>query len=242
MVRTKIGLLGLCAAVVSTMAMSAGAAQGAILSWLILNAPKTTATELKAELVGESDSEHLTLDGEIVGFKVAVTCTALTLKGANLETGGKLTTGFKFVLTGCKVYKEAPLTGEYKCTVKSSGAAVGTVESGELKGELVLVGTELLTKIEPKLGPTGTFKLFRFEGSECPLPEDLILHGTLYLKDCEGFAATHKLKHLVESAPPTALYLGAHSVKQLDVTKFLGSFWLKLAGAHAGLEWSGMDV
>jgi hypothetical protein len=242
MVRTKIGLLSLCAVAAGLMAMSAGAAQGATLSWLILNSPKTTATELKAELVGEKDSEHLTLEGEAVGFKFAVTCTAISLNGANLEVGGKLTTGFKFVLTGCKVYKQAPLTGEYKCTVKSAGAAVGTVESGKLKGELALVGTELLTKIEPESGPTGIFKLFRFEGIECPLPEDLIVHGVLYLKDCEGFATTHKLKHLVESAPPTALYVGAHSVKQLEVTKLLGSFWLKLAGAHSGLEWSGMDV
>jgi hypothetical protein len=243
MVRTKIALLGLCVAVVSMMAMSAGAAHGAVLSWLILNAAHTTATELKAALAAETDTTHLTLDGEVAGLKIAVTCTGIDLVGANLEVGGKLTNGFKFVLLGCKVYRQAPLTEEYKCIVKSPGAPAGTIESGELKGELVLVGAELLIKIEPVAGPAGTFKLIRFEGPECPLPEHVTVHGTLYLKDCQGFMTTHKLKHLFESAAAsTALYIGAHSAKQLEVTKWLGSFWVKLAGAHAGLEWSGMDV
>jgi len=240
MVRIKMGLLGLCAAVVVMMAISASAQ--AALSWLILNAPKTVATELKAALAAKSDSTHLTLDAEVSGLKIAITCTAIQLSGANLEAGGKVTDGFKFVLSGCKVYKQAPLTEPYPCTVKSSGAAAGVIESGELKGELVLVGGEVQIKIEPKTGPTGTFKLIRFEGIECVLPEHNILHGTLFLKDCQGFATTHKLEHLVESGASTALYFGGHSAKQLEITKLLGSFWIRLSGAHANLDWSGMDV
>jgi hypothetical protein len=239
---TKQGLLGLCAVVVGLMAISIGSAQGATLSWLILN-KVNEATFLKAEITSEKDSEHITLDGEVGSLKIAITCTGLDLVGANLEANGKLTEGFKIDLLGCKVYEQAPLTKEYKCTVQSPGAAVGLIVSEELKGELVLVGTKLLLRIEPKAGPTGKFKTIQFEGEVCPLPLTNVLHGTLYLEDCEGFATTHKVKHLLQAEPTnTALYIGGHSAKQLEVTKMLGSFWVKLAGAHVGLAWSGMDV
>src|SRR6476469_5409145 len=115
MIRSKLGLLGLCAVVLGVMAMSASTAQGA-LWWLILNAAKTTATELKAALTGKSDSTHLSLDAELIGFKIAVTCTAFTFNNVNLELFGTLTTGGKAVFTGCKVFETAPLTKEYKCT------------------------------------------------------------------------------------------------------------------------------
>src|SRR6476469_3308628 len=242
MIRTKLGLLGLCAVVLGMMAMSAGAAQGATLSWLILNAAKTTATNLKAQLTGKIDSTHLTLDGEVGGLKIAVTCTNFTLKEVFLEPVEKLSEKGKVVFTGCKVYETAPLTKEYKCTVKTAGAAAGTVESNEGKGLLELVEGEVLTRIEPLAGPTGNCATLRFEGAECILPELNQVHGTLFVKDCQGFATTHKLEHLIESAKQTALYVGGHSAKQLEVTKILGSAWISLTGAHAGLEWSGMDV
>jgi hypothetical protein len=248
MTRTKLGLLGLCAVVVGMMAMSASAAQGATLSWLILNAAKTVATELSAELAGKIDSTHLTLDGEVAGLKVAITCTAFTLKGVEIVPVGKLNEKGKVVFTGCKVYKTAPLSEEYKCTVKTAGAAAGTVETNEGKGELVLHelaggGKEVLTKITALAGLEGTFATLRFEGAECVLPELNQVHGTLYLKDCQGFATTHKLEHLVEQGPLTSLYIGGHSAKQLEVTKILGSAWIFLAGVvHKGLDWSAMDA
>jgi hypothetical protein len=239
--RTKAGILSLCAIVVGIMSMSANSAQGATLSWLILNSSKTTATELKAELVAELDTA-ITIHAELPGgIPILVTCTNPSLKGVNLETGGKLTEGGKIIFSGCKVFDKSGT--EFKCTVKSSGAAAGTVETNELKGQLVLVGTELLTKIEPKSGPTGNFATVRFEGAECPLTEINQLHGTLFVNDCEGFATSHKTKHLIAVEPVnTAMYVGGHSAKQLEVTKILFSIWLKVGGAHAGLDWSGMDV
>src|SRR6476469_5341763 len=242
MIRTKLGLLGLCAVVLGMMAISASSAQGATLSWLILNASKTVATELKAELSGKTDSAHLTLDAEVAGLKVALTCTAFTFKGTFLEAGGKVAEGGKMVYTGCKVYKTAPLTEEYKCTVKSSGTAAGTVETNEGKGALALVEGEVQMKIEPTTGPTGNFATLRFEGAECPLPELNQFHGTIYLKDCQGALTKHALEHLVEASASTLLYIGGHSTKQLEVTKMLGSFWLRLVGAHAGLDWAALDT
>jgi hypothetical protein len=242
MLHLKRGLFGLCIVVLGAMAMTASAAQGA-LSWLILNKAKTEATSLKATLVAKTDSTHLTWEGEVAGLKVAVTCTGVTFKGLSLEIGNKITEGGSAVFTGCKVFKTSPLAEEYKCSIHSPGAAIGTSETGQLKGELVLLEGEVQLRIEPIAGPTGNWKTFRFEGSECPLPELNQMHGTIYLKDFQGFATTHKLEHLLEVVvKSTALYVGGHSTKQLEVTKLLGSVWAGLAGAHSGLEWAGMDA
>ena len=250
MIRMKLGLLGFCAAVLGVMAMSASAAGEEVLHkplffWLILNAAKTTSTELKAELAGKSDSTHLTLDLEVAGLKVALTCTGFTLKAAYLETVGKLTSGGKVTYTGCQVYKEVPLKEAYKCTVKSPGMAAGTIETNESKGALALdklIEGEVQMKIEPLAGPTGNIATIRFEGVECPLPEVNQIHGTIYLRDGEGSLIKHKLEHLMEASKATALYLGGHSAKQLEVSQILGSVWFRLVGAHAGLEWAALDI
>jgi hypothetical protein len=238
--------------VVGIMSMSASAAQGATLSWLILNEAHTVATELKAELLAKPDTEHLELVGEVASLPVVVTCTGIELKGVFIEPVGKLNEGGKVVFTGCKLYKEKLLVGLYPCTVKTAGAAAGTVETGEGKGALALhefknekgeVEKEVLTKVEPKAGPTGSFATLRFEGTECPFPEQNQVHGTLYLKDCLHLAVIHKKEHLVESnAALTALYVGGHSAKQLEITKILGSIWVRLGAAHKELEWSAMDA
>jgi hypothetical protein len=239
--RTKLGLLGLCAIVVGIMSMSAGAAQGATLSWLILNSTHTTATNLLAELEGEKDSATLVLHGEVATLKILLTCTEFLLVGVNLDGSDGLEPGGRVVFHGCAVTDDKGVA--YKCTVKTAGTAAGTIESGKGKGLLELVGGVVETKIEPESGPTGSFAAIRFEGAECTLPEINQVHGTLRLVDCEKFATTHKVKHLVEpDQTNSALYIGGHSAKQLEITKILGSVWIKLKGAHVGLEWSGMDV
>jgi len=240
MIYAKRVLIGLC--IVGTMAVSVSAAQGATLKWLILNSSKTTATELKAALFAWKDSEHLTLDGEVSGLKVAVTCAGIPnfkFNGLNLEVGGKLTEGGKVIFTGCKVYKQAPLKEEYKCTVRSFIEKVGTIESNELKGKLELVESELLAKIEPIAG-IGPLAEIWFEGPECVLPEVNRVRGVVYVKDEE--ATKHQREHLISASPSTALYIGGHSAKQLEVTKLLGSIGVELGGAHAGLDWAVLDT
>ncbi len=221
------------------MAMSASSAQAA-LSWLVLNSAKTVATELKAELVGEKDSTHLTLLAELAGLFTMVTCTGLTFKGLFLEAGGKLTEGGKIVLTGCAAYAgPGILDNQLECVVKGAGDVAGTITSGELKGDLVLAENVVQIKIEPKVA-NGVLKIVRLEG--CDRPDVNQLRGVIYLKDGLGQATTHATKHLFEAGPLTALYIGAHSGKQLTTTKIDGSFWLKLGGTHSGLDWAAMDV
>jgi hypothetical protein len=244
MTLTKSGLLGLCAMVIGILSISVNATQASTLSWLILPSGGGAATELKAELLGERDDGDLTLLGEIGGFEITITCPTFELKGLDLEVGGKLTSGGKITFRSCDLYDKGTLEEpDEDCAVKSPGAVAGLIETKELKGELVLVGGALLAKVEPKTGSTGTFATIRIEGPECGYIEVNQVHGVFYAKDCGGFATTHKVKHLIESAAAsTALYIGGHSAGQLANTKIDGSAWVKLGDVHDGLEWSGMDV
>src|ERR1700709_1918573 len=165
MIRTKLGLLGLCAVVFGVMAMSATSAQAA-LSWLVLNSAKTTETELKAELAGESDGD-VSLTTKEVSIKFTVTCSGFELVGVNLEAGGTLTNGGKVKFTGCEAYETAPLTGALGCHVHSLAQAVGTVLTTQLKEQLILHEIkfgekEVLIKLGPTTGTT-TFATFLTE-------------------------------------------------------------------------------
>jgi hypothetical protein len=65
--------------------------------------------------------------------------------------------------------------------------------------------------------------------------------GIIYLKDCEGFAETLRVKHLVEEGPLSSLSIGANTAEHLE-TSADGSVWVKLSGIHAGLEARAMGV
>ena len=236
MTRPKLISAIFCVMVLVGLASPIGSAHAA-LTWLVLNSAGTVASELKAELAGKKDSDHLTLLTELVGLKVAVTCSGVSFKNLNLETSGKLTEGGKAIFTECEAYKETALGENLGCVVKSTGAASGTVETNELKGDLALHEDEVLAKIEPK---GENFTTLRLE--ECALTEVNPVRGTLYIKDGLEQATIHALEHLVEVGPLTALYLGAHSTMKLELTKLDGSIWMKLSGAHNGREWSSMDA
>jgi len=212
-------------------------------TWLVLNAGETIATELKASVVGELDSSHLTMLTHLLGLTPAVSCSNFTLVGFSLEKEGNLTTGGKITFTGCEVYGDSTLEEPLGCSVKSPGQAVGTLESNKLKGELYLhidingKAEETVIRIEPEVA-LGDFKTLRTE--ECAIPEVIPVRGVIYLKDALGQVNTHVVKHLIEQAPRGTLYLGAHTVEHLN-TSLIGSAWLKLAGEHTGLKLSAMD-
>jgi len=239
MLRSKLGLLGMCAVVFGVMALAASAAQASLFEWLILNASHTTATELKAELVGEKDSADITLLTKEVGIKFAVTCTNFELVGVNLEKEGTLTEGGKVKFTGCEAYGKGTLEEPLGCSVHSTGQPAKTVVSNEGKGGLVLheisAGvTELVTKLEPKTGEN--FASFLTEG--CVIPESNPVRGKLFLKDCELKAEVHLVKHLIEQGPLTSLFVGSDTAEHLE-TSLDGSVWVKLGGPHVTLEWAG---
>jgi hypothetical protein len=242
MIRTKLGLLGLCAVVLGMMAVSAGSAQANLFKWLILDATHTTATELKAAVQGESDGD-ITLVTHLLGRLFWVTCTGFELKNINLEALGTLTTGGQVLFTNCEAYGSGPLTEPLGCKVHSPGTAAGskTIETNKGKGALLLhepsVGvTELVTKLEPEVGETfGTILT-----EECIMPESNPVRGKLFIKDCLKQAEVHKVTHLIEELKAlTKLWVGVHNEEHLK-TEIIGSAIVKLGGAHAGLEWAGI--
>src|SRR4051812_27650420 len=116
MIRTKVGLLVLCLMVFGMMAMSATEAQASLYSWEVLSS-------LKAELLGEKDSEHLTLLTKLLGLKISITCTSVSFLGINAEAEGKLTTGGKGLFTGCEGYENGVLGTKLSCNVHTTGKA-----------------------------------------------------------------------------------------------------------------------
>ena len=244
MLRSKLGLVGACVMVLGVMAVWASAAQAHLFEWLILNSAKTASSELKAFVVGEKDTEHLTLLTKLSGLHIFITCTNFNLVGVYLELGGTLTTGGKVTFTGCEAYEGSLLGTKLNCNVHSPGTAVGTVTTNAGKGGLVLHtlaggGTELLTKIEPEVGTT--FATILTEG--CSLPEENPVNGVLYIKDCEKKGEVHAVKHLIEQGALTSLWLGKDTAEHLE-TSIIGSAWVKLGDDtkginHTGLEWAG---
>ena len=250
--RTKLGLLGLCAVVLGMMAMSTSAAQGATFGFLVLNAAGTVNTEvtesggvvnLLAKVEGEKDSADLTLLTKLLKLMISVTCTNFTLTNVNLEKLGTLSLG-KVGFTGCEVYSGAALGTKLPCTVKTAGAATGTVESANATSKLVLHtltggGTEVLLQVVPDEGTT--FATLLFEGAECSLPASNPVTGSVFLKDGLGQATTFAVKHLIEQGPLTSLSVGSDTAEHLE-TSLVGSAFAKLGAAHAGLKFAGMDV
>jgi hypothetical protein len=239
MTRTRLMLLGLCAALFAVMAFSASGAQAA--KWLILTSGGVVKTgeELKAEVTGEVDKKttaDLTLDSEVLKIPTKVLCTAFTVTGVSLEGAGKITEGGKVTFTGCTILLKGELNE--KCKPKAGGGEPGKVITNEGKGALVLSGTEGLTKIEPKTagGAFATLEL----GAECPIGEKLPVNGILYVKDGEGKIETHLVKHLIEEAkPPSELWVTNNNNAE-HKANILGSALVFLAGAHNTLAWGGM--
>jgi len=241
MTRPKLALLGLCAVLLAMLTVSAGSAQAA-LSWLVLNSAGTTATELKAEQIGEIDSADLTLLKKILGVRGAITCTSFQLLGAFIDTPGVIDPGFKAKFAGCEAYGKGILEEPLNCHVHSAGQASGVIVTNELKGELVLHEIkpgekEVLAKIEPK---TGTV-IVTILTEKCILPETITVSGKVFIKDCEKKATTHEVKHLIEQGPLTSLWVSSDTAEHLE-TSLDGSAWVKLGGPHVGLKWAAMDA
>jgi hypothetical protein len=234
MTRPKLALVGLCIALLGVMSMFASSAQAAG-SWLVGTTEITKTSTLLAEATSETESTAIILF-TVFHIMVGIGCTQSTISHIHLAAEGKFSEGGKVIFTGCTV-SGAGVT----CTVKSPGAAVGTVASEELKGELVLhTGGVVLAKIEPK-SAGGNLGTVRFEGAECLLPESNKVTGVVYLKDCENKAETLAVKHLIEQGPLTSVSFGADTAEHLE-TSFSGSAWVKLTGLHNNVEWRGMGV
>jgi hypothetical protein len=232
MMRSKLGLIGLCVAVLGVMAFSASAAQAETgANWLILTSGGAVKTggELHAILSSKTEGFWRLLS-QALGLKLAVLCTAGTLVGVSLEGSGSLTNGGKARLTGCTVDLNG--TPSPECEVHSPGQPVGTVETTSLKGLMVLTSGKPVIRVEPKEGET---IINMNMGEECPIGENIPVRGPFDYIDCEGAIGIHLVTHLFEmSSGPWILNKTAE-----HMVGFSGSMLFFLEGAHSGLRWSG---
>jgi hypothetical protein len=235
MIRTKLGLLGLCAVVFGVMAFAASGAQAeATANWLILNAKSEvkTGAELSATVAGNLETGVTgILLTEVLKIPTRILCTSATLIGVSLEGTGSLTNGGKVQFSSCTVDTNGTLNE--KCKPKAGGAEVGTILTNAGKGLLVLIGGVARTRIEPKEGETfATINM----GAECPIGESIPVRGKLVIQDSE--VTTHKEKHLItEDTVNTDLWV--LNKTEEHKAKIDGSAEVFLTGAHATLSWSG---
>ena len=248
MTRTKLGLLGLCAVVFGLMAFSTAAQATVGAKWLVLTAGglllEVTETEgadkiKSAPITLTKDSPTLVLHSEILKIATLFLCTELKAVNAQLLANGSIgekpgvVANSKVLFSGCTTDlkgKPAP-----ECTPEDPEDGPGTVVT-KFGHALLVLGTakEDLVEIIPDTGKTfATIKL----PAACPIGTSVPVIGTLRLKDCENLALTHLVKHLVEEGPGTKLFTISETPEH--TATLLGSAWAALAGAQAGLAFSG---
>jgi len=222
MIRSRFSLLGVLLAAIGLMAVFASAAQAGG-KWLVLKETGVllTHTQILAEHTKFEvlNLENLTgaLLGEIGTTKIDILCEELEFIDALLSEDGVLPGG-KVKFNGC-VFLSGGSNGletkQAKCTPKTNGGPVGTVETlaahalimlhelaGGVKDDTVLI---LPDNAE---GRATTLEL----GNTCAFGEELPIFGNLSVQDCGGTtkALEHLLSHLAtEFGPLTTLALFA---------------------------------
>jgi hypothetical protein len=246
MTRTKLGLLGLCAMVLGLMAISATAAQAEVgAEWLFAEkAPNSGLIKwLEAELGLEKDDQPYVLHSEILKIKVLFLCTTIQAEKAVLKANGSIGNGARVKFSGCTTDLNGTTTAS--CEPNAGGTEKGVVKTNEGHALLVLhdLGNGTIddwVKVLPDSGETfATIEM----SAACPIGTKVPVLGTLALKDCEGLALTHLVKHLVEptSTEGTLLTeLWTISKTTEHKASLLGTAWAFLVGEnHVGLKFSG---
>jgi hypothetical protein len=239
MIRSRFGLLGLCAVLFGVMAYGASAAQAEKEShfWILDNfGQKIDSGTLRAEIAVEKDSKVTILHSEILKIKVLFLCTELKAVNAVLEGEGKITSGFgsgfKVLYSGCTTDLNG--TANANCTPNDATDGSGIIVTNNLHA-LVILGLlgETVLSILPDVGETlATIEM----GKSCPIGTKVPIIGRLALKDCEGRAEEHLVKHLLEPAWAPFTELWTISKTAEHASTLLGSAWglLKTLG-HTGL-------
>ncbi len=241
MIRSRFGLLGLCAVVFSVMAFNATTAQATSgAHWWILNSAGTVKTDAASLTAGVNFKKEIKF---IMHFKVFIVsvlieCETIEAIKANLLANGSIgesagnVKGSQIKLTGCITKLNGATSAP--CEPKN-GTEKGVIVTKPSHGLIVLHegGVELI-QILPDEGET--FATIT-SGSECAIGEKVPIIGKAFLKDCLNLFRTHVVEHLIEIGPLTELF--AISKTEEHRATILVSFWAFLTGTHLGLKWGG---
>jgi len=249
MTRTKLGLLGLCAMMLSLFAFSACAQAETGAKWLILDAngllleiaEPVGGDKIGSATVNLRKDTNGVLHTKILGFEVLFECKVLTAENGKLIPNGSIATGGRIKFSECETFLNGVLSKE--CEPKSGGVP-GVIKTELGHGLLVLhklAGGEVddLVNILPdNVGgvPSKKFATIELE-TGCPIGTKVPVLGKLFLKDCEKLALMHLIEHLVEVGPLTELWTIAETAGH-EAT-LLGSAWAFLTGTDVEKKWSG---
>jgi hypothetical protein len=223
-------------AALALMAISApGASATATGALLILNAAKTVLTELHATLSGSIDLLGVL---HVSAINLEIHCNKFKVEeGLYLATGAEAHVGHgKLLYSECLLYQLSPLVHLAGCEVYPTAAdrTAGTNKGHITAAALLTVlkgGAKPVVRVKPSVAG-GNFAHLFFKN--CPTGATALISGGLTLLAHDG-PTNHLVKHLFEEAT------GANKFDQLKYglndANILGSVWVELTGAHAGLEW-----
>jgi hypothetical protein len=256
MIRSRFGLLGLCAIVLGLMAFGTTAAQAEPLArWLILKSDGTLLPDSGLAVPVELEKETTgILHTKIAGVAVLFECEKIAAVNANLlahgSVGEKLVkekvgekeiergTASKIKFSGCITKLNG--TASKPCEPNNSGTEPGVIVTNPGHALIELHEKADKTKVEfvhilPDTGETfATIKT----SEECSIGASVPVIGKAYLEDCEGKFLTHLVKHLTQvSTELTELWTISKTAEH--VATILGSAWALLGGEHKGLAWGG---
>jgi hypothetical protein len=185
-------------------------------------------------LPGTKES-HLVLLGTIAKANFEILCTGMTLVEAVLKASGASLGKARF--TGCATFIKG--SESKACQPKGETKEAGVIVTRALEDLIVLHtlaggGTVPLDRIEPEEGSV----ILTFQtGAECSLGNLIELRGKFFAKDCSEQLQFEQIGHLFVQGPLTELFINLNPANVANVD---GSVVAELAGAHAGLKWSGL--
>jgi hypothetical protein len=230
---------GLCLmAALSLMAFAAVSAQAETGATWDVNGVALPAG-LEPTVKGAIENKTGTLLTKIAGAEVEILCTTGETKEFKLKPNGTALGLITF--TGCLTRLNKVLSKD--CVPLDKGVA-GTILTLELEGLIVLHlvtpnGTaEPLVRLIPDPPGSNAFAHIEF-GEFCSLPEEILIGGTYFLKDCKNLFKTSLKVHLVDEHSLTHIW--AISDTPEHAAHIDGSVELELSGEkHVGLNWSGL--
>jgi hypothetical protein len=220
-------------AALALMVISAPGASATTGALLILNAAKNTLFELHAPFTGRVD---VLGQLHVPAINLEIDCPAFTV-----EEGLYLATDHighaKLLFEECKIYQLSPLS--------EIGGGCDVFPSALDRTHLTNLGkikaTGLLLVLN-HTGADGTKKVVRVKNlsahlffKNCPTGSLALILGAITLLSPTGGSGQHAVEHLLQEA--TGTFKLDQLLYGINNANILGSVWIKLAGAHEGLEW-----
>lgn len=211
----------LCALALTALASTAQASP----AW------RVKGTNVTAELspsvsVKEIEGKDAAISSTILGVKTEFLCTTVQPISVKLKPEGVVGFESKLKFTGCVTKLNGSVSG--LCEPRGGGSEPGVFLSNLLKGQIIEHEKAGIVRLEPS---TGEEIASLNTTEECAIGQKISLRGKLTLKDSS--LETEAETHLFSVGPLTALTLSGQAATAT------GSMIVQLAGAHAGLLWSG---